>query len=329
MKALVTGSNGFIGSHLVEALLQAGFEVACYVRSKSDHGHLKNAPVQRAVVDYSKPETLLNSNVLDGVDFVFHNAGVTKRVTKEQFYRGNVEPTQNLLEAIKAKELNLKRFVFISSQAALGPSKSRADLKTEDAHPAPIEFYGESKFIAEQVVQEYGATIPYTIIRPSSVYGPRDVDFLNIFRQIKRGFNIYVGNRNKFVSMIYVDDLVNGILHAAHSEAANRQIYHLCGEAPFTWEEIQGRIVKAMHKKVVTVNIPEIFLKLAGVFGDLFSKMTGRFTLINSQKINLSLPDYWLVSNQKAKQDFGFACRVSLDDGLRQTLEWYRQKGWV
>lgn len=329
MKALVTGSNGFIGSHLVEALLANGFEVACLLRNRSELGFLKDAPVKRAVIDYAKPETLVKSKMLDGVDYVFHTAGVTKRVTREQFNVGNVEPTQNLLEAIKVKQLKLKRFVFISSQAALGPSQSAEDLKTEDSRPRPIEFYGESKFIAEQIVQEYGVTIPFTIIRPSGVYGPRDVDFLNIFKQIGRGFNIYAGNRQKMMSIIYVDDLVNGVLRAAQSSAANGQIYHLSDDTPVTWETLQQEVVKVMDKKVITFSIPEIFIKLVGGFGDLFSKMTSRFSLINRQKIKLSLPKYWLVSNQKAKRDFGFVCETTLGDGLRKTCLWYRENGWV
>jgi nucleoside-diphosphate-sugar epimerase len=329
MKARGTGSNGFIGSHLVEALLAKGFEVACFLRSRSDRGFLKDAPVERAVIDYAKPETLVRSKALEGVDYVFHAAGVTRRVTKAQFYAGNVEPAQNLLEAIKARELRLKRFVFISSQAALGPSHAADDFKTEDTRPSPIEFYGESKFIAEQIVQEYGATIPFTIIRPSSVYGPRDVDFLNIFKQVSIGFNIYAANRKKMVSIIYVDDLVNGILQAAQAQAANGQVYHLCDDTPVTWETIQQEIVKVVNTKVVTFSIPEIFIRLSGVFGDLFSKMTGRFSLINRQKIRLSLPKYWLVSNERAKRDFGFACETALEDGLRKTWLWYRKNGWL
>ncbi len=162
----------------------------------------------------------------------FHVAGVTKRVTKQQFRQGNVESTQNLLEAIKVKEPTLKWSVFVSSQAAIGPSKTPDDYKSENECPLPIEFYGESKFIAEQIVQEYGATVPFTIIRPSSVYGPRDMDFLNIFKQINKRFNIYAGDRSESISIIYVDDLVEGIVQAEKSGHAEVQIYHLCEDEP-------------------------------------------------------------------------------------------------
>ena len=329
MKALVTGSSGFIGSHLVEALLEAGFEVAALQRSSSDQAFLKGLPVRSDVVDYAKPETLVKSKALDGVDYVFHTAGVTKRVTKEQFLAGNVEPTQNLLEALIARKSVPQRFVFLSSQAALGPSKSIEDLKSEDHKAAPIELYGESKFIAEQVVHEYGATIPYTIIRPSSVYGPRDVDFLNIFKQITRGLNVYAGNRDKYISIIYVSDLVRGILAAAFSEKAANQLYNLCDDAPVCWQEIHTNIVELTGKRVFTIDIPAFFLTIAGKFGDLYSKASGRFSLINSQKIRLALPKYWLISNQKSKEHFDFTCEVSLNEGLRQTLQWYRQNKWI
>ncbi|MCA9739939.1 NAD-dependent epimerase/dehydratase family protein [candidate division KSB1 bacterium] len=329
MKAVVTGANGFIGSHLVEYLLQAKFEVSCLQRGTSNPAFLQGLPIKTEVIDYQQPETLAKSPALLEADYIFHAAGVTKRVTKAQFIEGNVEPAQNLLEVLSAREDKPKRFVFISSQAALGPSDSLQHLRREDERPTPIELYGESKFIAEQVVRDYGDRIPYTIIRPSSVFGPRDVDFLNLFKQIMHGFNIYAGNRYKFVSIIYVADLVRGILDAAFSDNARNQLYHLCDDQPVNWETIQSTIAEVAGKKVLTASIPEFFLRIAGQFGDGYSRLTGKFSLMNSQKIQLSMPKYWLVSNQKSKDDFGFRCETPLREGLQKTLTWYQQNKWM
>lgn len=328
-RVLVTGSSGFIGSHLVEALRAAGCQVVCFVRSQSAPGYVEDSAIKRYVVDYSKPETLIDSPGLRDVNLVFHAAGVTKRTTREQFLQGNVEPTKNLLEAIRVQEIPLSRFVFISSQAVVGPSASAGDFKDEKAQPRPIEYYGESKMLAEQVIQEYGANIPYTIIRPSSVYGPRDIDFLNIFRQISRGFNIYAANRQKLISIIYVRDLVRGILQAAQARTAINRVYHLCDDLPVSWQELQESIVRLIGRRVVTISIPSILLRLAGRCGDLYSQVTGKFSLVNSQKIRLALPAYWLIDNGRAKQDFRFRCDTPLEDGLRETLEWYRANNWM
>lgn len=129
MKAVVTGANGFIGSHLVEYLLQAKFEVSCLQRGTSNPAFLQGLPIKTEVIDYQQPETLAKSPALLEADYIFHAAGVTKRVTKAQFIEGNVEPAQNLLEVLSAREDKPKRFVFISSQAALGPSDSLQHLR--------------------------------------------------------------------------------------------------------------------------------------------------------------------------------------------------------
>jgi nucleoside-diphosphate-sugar epimerase len=155
------------------------------------------------------------------------------------------------------------------------PFKTPDDYKSENERPLPIEFYGESKFIAEQIVQEYGATVPFTIIRPSSVYGPRDMDFLNIFKQFNKRFNIYAGDRSKSISIIYVDDLVKGIVQAEKSGNAEAQNYHSCEDEPVTWQTIQEGIVSEQQKTVITLTIPEIDLNMNGKVGDLYSKLTG------------------------------------------------------
>ena len=244
MKVLITGANGFIRSHLVEELIKKNAEVRCLVRKDSKGIYLNNLNIQRYAVNYSDISSLMKTDALENIDYFFHLAGITKGVTEKDFFEGNVLPTKNILEVLKIRNIQLKRFIFLSSQAAAGPAKSIEDFTEINDLPKPVEYYGASKLEAEKIVQKYSDIIPITIIRPCGVYGPRDVDFFNIFKQIHKGISLFYGNRNKYLSLIYVGDLIEGILKAAFSENSIGKTYFLCNDQPFRWQDINLTISK-------------------------------------------------------------------------------------
>ena len=327
MKAVVTGSNGFIGSHLVQALLAKGASVRCLVRSSpptKPHEGVRYYPI-----DYADPQTLIDCGALNDADVVFHLAGVTKQVSLEGFRQGNVVPTRHLIEAITQLQTPLSRFVLVSSQAASGPADSADCPSRESDPPRPVEDYGRSKLEAEQLFGSSSIAFPYTIIRPPSVYGPRDVDFLPMFKQLQKGLGLYPGNKNSFVSLIHVSDLVDGILLAASSSKALNETYFLAREVAVTWQEIYGIAAEATQKAMVEFNIPFSLIAVAGHMGDAFSRFTGKISLINSNKIRLSRPKYWVCSPEKAHADFGFQAKISMQEGMHSTLAWYQNEGWI
>jgi nucleoside-diphosphate-sugar epimerase len=169
----------------------------------------------------------------------------------------------------------------------------------------------------------------YTIIRPSAVYGPRDVDFLALFKQLKSGLGIYPGNRDSYVSAIYVEDLVNGILEAALHESASNQTYFLTREISLTWQHIYHIMADIWKNKLREINLPFGLVVVAGHLGDLYSKVTGRVTVMNSKKIDLARPRYWVCSAEKAMTDFGFSPQTKIEQGLQQTFNWYKTAGWL
>jgi len=329
MKALVTGSNGFIGSHLVDSLLRNNFEVACLFRKGSNSRFLDKLDIQRIYIDFNDIDSLLAIDALQEADYIFHLAGVTKHTNLDDFNRGNLTPTHNLLQAAAKRCDNLKQFIFLSSQAAAGPALSLEQPMVEADPASPIEFYGESKKRAEDVVLEYKNHFPVTIIRPGAVYGPRDVDFLNLFKQIKTGLNLYPQNRKKYVSIIYVDDLVAGIISCAGQPSAYGEIFNLCNEDPVTWETIQESMVAIMDKKVLHATIPSFAIFIAGKAGDLIARFSSRVPVVNTQKIKLSQPVFWVMSPEKAIKLLSFSPKTTLQDGLRKTLSWYRESGWL
>ncbi len=312
--ALVTGAAGFIGTHLTETLQQAGFGVRQmdYRPGRASSGRYIN-------VDLSNAAVLEESAWFSDVDVIFHLAGVTRRSSLDAFREGNVVTTRNLVRAVNKYAKRLRRFVYVSSQAAAGPAKTLNSPVTEDAIPAPVDGYGRSKLEAEEYIRKE-ADFPYTIIRPASVYGPGERDFLKIYRAIAHHLNVYAGYRDKFFSYIYVEDLVRGLLAAALSEQTAMKTYFLCAPEPSSWVQFHETVKRILKTWTATVNIPEPVLQVLGKLGDVYAVLTHHYPLVNSQKARLGHPRYWICSPQAAVRDFGFETRFCLEGGLRKTL---------
>lgn len=329
MISVVTGANGFIGQRLTRALLDIGHHVYCLDICPPGNNSLSHKRVEYHTVDCADMHCLENSKVLDRADYVFHLAGVTKGVDHNAFFEGNVLPTKILLDLLEKKKISLRRFVFISTQAAAGPAKGLDHPVKESDRPHPVEDYSATKLEAEAVVRQHGHKIPFTIIRPSSVYGPGDIDFLNIFNQIKHHLSIYPGYKNKYLSIIHVDDLVRGMLLAVSSKTAKGKTYFLSNKNPVTWKTVHRTMAQVASKKVIEINMPWWTVALVCRLGDLWTQLSGRPTIANSRKAALSKQPYWICSAELAFKDFGFLPEISLTDGLSQTFQWYVQNRWL
>lgn len=325
MKALVTGSNGFIGSHLVELLLKKNYQIKCLVRKTSNLQWIKDLPVEFVYGDVTAPGSL-KSAVRD-VDFIFHLGGTVRAINWEGFYRVNAIGTKNLVEACAENAKRLKRFVFISSQAAVGPSPGDKMIDETDT-PRPISLYGKSKREAEIIVWESRNIFPVTILRPPSVYGPRDDDILEIFKYVKRGIRPQIGNKQRKISIIYVDDLVRGIVLAAESKKAENQIFFLT-DKPIFWNEFTETIARVMNKKTIRIKLPEAVLSLAAFIGEISSKITKKAAILNKDKAREMKQLYWLVDGSRAEEMLGFKPEIDLQEGIRRTYQWYKMMGWL
>ncbi|MEM8488545.1 MAG: NAD-dependent epimerase/dehydratase family protein, partial [Bacteroidota bacterium] len=323
MKPVITGSNGFIGSMLRNKLVAEGADVRCLVRSHPG-SQTRSEGYTSFGINYADEDSLVSSGALNDATHVFHVAGVTKALTLNGFRQGNVLPTRNLINALQRVNPGLQRFILISSQAAAGPAASTQNPKTEAESPVPAEDYGLSKLEAEQLLTQASLPFPYTIIRPAAVYGPRDVDFLALFKQLKNGLGIYPGNRKSYVSTIYVDDLVNGILDAAQHSQATDKTYFLTNEVAVSWEQIYKHIADIWSSRLFEINLPIGIIAAVAKLGDLYSKVTGKVTVLNSKKIDLARPKYWVCSSEQAAHDFGFKPQMALAAGLKETFDWYK-----
>ena len=320
---LITGTSGFIGGRLHNQLLASQCEVVALRRPGSP-----SSKTGRSVkVDYANVEGLQQVIAAEKPDYVLHVAGVTKGVTYEDFNRGNVVPTRNLLGAVRHVHPDIKRFVLMSSLTSYGPSATSAPHREENP-PRPIEYYGQSKLEAEQVVQEDSGGVPWTIVRPSGVYGPGDVDYFKLFKAAQKGWNVFFGNRNRVMSIIYVDDCVRGMLEAARHEGTVGKGYFLTSDEQVTWEEFQAEIVHAVGRRVRTVDLPELLVSMAALGGELAMRIDKKPRLFNFQKAKMGEQQAWTCAGDSARRDFGFTPEVDMVEGIRRTHQWYQANGW-
>jgi len=320
LKVLITGATGFIGSHLTEALLNENFDVYCIVRNPLKLRFLQGLNVKIIQGDCSQKETI--EKIRWDFDYIFNLSGITKATHPEEFFQSNYLGTKNLVEVVAERNPSLKRFVHVSSLAAVGPCRDGkpVDEKTE---PAPISEYGKSKLMGEKAVEFFKDKLPITIIRPPAVYGPRDSDFLTFFKMIKVGVVLYL--TEAIYSMIYVNDLVNGIITASKSEKAVGETFFIAESQPYDTHQIVEAISDAVGKRPVKIKIP----KGIGMFFIRVFQKFDKKSIINSDKLKELVQPCWVCDTQKAEQLLGFKTKTKLKEGMEWTAKWYRMNQWI
>jgi nucleoside-diphosphate-sugar epimerase len=324
--ALVTGATGFIGGNLVPALLRKGYSVTCLVRDTSDTKALQKLPVRLIVGDLDDPASIRKA--ASGSRVVFHIAGLTKAPDRRQFFLVNKTGTSKLLEILSETDPGPARFVHASSLAAAGPGFRDRPLNEKD-EPHPVSWYGESKLAAEEEVLKYAGAFPVTILRPSAVYGPGDRDIYLIFRMIQKGWLLTPGRFSRSFSLIHVHDLVEAFIISGESNTSSGEVFFASRPEIFTWEEVGRQIARELKKKYRPISIPSWLALAAGTAGNCYSRMSGKPFALSTQKVREILQPHWTCDSSKAYRLLGFKPHIELDDGIRNTVQWYRQKGWL
>jgi nucleoside-diphosphate-sugar epimerase len=330
--AFVTGGTGFVGSHLVDELLHRDVdEVRCMVRS--DPKWLADRDVTYVHGDLSDVETLWTA--LDGVTHVYHTAGLTRAPDWEPFYEVNVRGTLNLLGAVKHAAPAVERVLVTSSLAAVG--RCEAPVATEEHPLRPVSRYGRSKAQMEEALREphdmtasYAEALPLTVVRPSAVYGPRDRDILDFFRAVQRHVCPVVGSGSaETLSLVHARDLARGMVDASLHAAARGETYLLGSARPYAWAEVKAAATDALDTWAVTVPIPPALVGAAGMLAEGWGRLTGTYPPLNRDKAREIRHACTACAVDKAEQDFGYAPSVSLDQGVAETVDWYRAQDWL
>lgn len=326
LRVLVTGANGFVGSHLTEALLASGYQVRCMVRPTSDLTFIGDLPVDMVYGDVRDTESL--HKACRGVDAVCHCAALTRAMDQETFLRVNAQGTEALARAALEASPDLRRLLYVSSIAAAGPSRDADDFLDESHPPQPLNWYAKSKWAAEQALLSMDGRLPLTIIRPATVFGPRDRDVFAYFELVKRGLQLQLGRDDRWYSLIYVRDLVDLLLLALEDDRALGQTYFGCTLA-FTYADLAQAIARAMNKRTLCITLPEAILTPIALGARVQERLTGRPALLNEQRVLDLRQPCWLCSGEKARRELGFSPRYDLEEAVLETVDWYREHGWL
>lgn len=324
--SVVTGANGFVGSHLVDLLLDKGHKVKCIVRNSSNLRWLKGKDAE--IFDCGLFDKGKLADVLKDADYLFHIAGVVKSKKDEGYIKGNVETTKNLLEVIEENQIPIKRVVVLSSQTAGGPSLNGKHI-TEADTPKPITRYGRSKLAQEEMAKSFMDRIPISIVRPPAIYGERDTEVYLVFKTYYKGLMSLIGFNDKRLSILHVHDVVNGAYLASQAEKAAGEVYYVGSEKYYSWLEVADAIKKATGKKAVVLRLPHFLVYTVAVFAQFFSIFSSKAATFNIEKARDFVQQYWTCDISKAKNDLGYKQEVSLEEGIKRTIDWYKAEKWL
>jgi nucleoside-diphosphate-sugar epimerase len=322
---LITGANGFVGSRLCRKFLDEGFHVVAGVRKTADLSLLDGLELEYRYGDVTQPETL--GEMVTGIDYVIHNAGLVKAKHKGTFFKVNTGGTKSLFEAIAKYNPQVKKTVYISSLAAAGPSVGDKPL-TEEDQTHPITSYGQSKLAGEGVVLSFAGKFNVLTIRPPGIYGPGDKEILSFFEVVNKRIKPFIGSPKRRLQLVHVDDLCRAVFLAVTTETKSGEIYFVAENRSYSMHELIALLEKGCGKKALPLRFPSSVFKAIAVVSELAFKLVGATPMLTREKAKELLTS-WEVSTAKAKRDFGFESLIPFEQGAKETYQWYRQKGWL
>lgn len=324
--AVVTGANGFVGSHLVDNLLDKGWKVRCIVRKSSNLKWLDQKNIE--IYDCGLFDKDGLRKAFKDANYIFHVAGVVKSKTKEGYFTGNVETTKNLLDVALENTSTIKKFLVVSSQTVTGPSTKDKPVD-ENSVCNPITTYGRSKLEEEKLALSYKDKLPITICRAPAVYGERDTEIFIYFQTFNKGLTTTIGFNKKELSLIHAIDLVEGFYLAAMSEKSNGQIYFISSEEFYTWEEINSITSKVLNKKPIIIKVPHFLVYTIAAIAQFFAIFSSKPATLNIEKAKDITQQFWTCDTSKAIKDLGYRQKISIEEGIKRTCTWYKDMKWI
>ncbi|MBR4897520.1 MAG: NAD(P)-dependent oxidoreductase [Prevotella sp.] len=329
-KILITGASGFIGSFIVEEALRRGFDTWAAVRKSSSKAFLQDERINFIELNLSSEQQLKEQLKDMQFDYVVHAAGVTKCLHQEDFHRINTEGTKNLVRAILALQMPIKRFVYISSLSIMGAIREEQPYTEilESDTPQPNTAYGRSKLEAEQWL-DTNSQFPYVILRPTDVYGPRERDYFMMFKSIKQHVDFAVGYQQQDITFVYVADVVQAVFLAMEKGRTGRRYFLSDGEV-YQSSTFSDLIRKELGNPWwIRITAPLWVLRLVSWCGEYVGRLTGKVTALNKDKYNIMRQRNWRCDITPAREELGYAPQVKLPEGVKRSAAWYQKNGWL
>jgi len=338
-KILITGASGFIGSFIVEEALKRDFEVWAAVRRSSSRQFLQDGRIHLIELDLNSKERLTEQMKDCRFDYVVHAAGVTKCLNKADFHRINTEGTQHLVEALMALRMPLKRFVYLSSLSIMGAIREQQPYEEirESDTPRPNTAYGKSKLEAERWLEQLNEELklkheepfPYVILRPTGVYGPRERDYFMMAKSIKAHTDFAVGYRQQDITFVYVEDVVQAVFLAIEKGQTGRKYFLSDGEVYQS-----STFSNLIHRELgspwwIRITAPLWLLRIITFCGEYVGHLTGKVTALNNDKYNIMRQRNWRCDIEPARRELGYEPKVKLEEGVRRSIAWYQENGWL
>lgn len=328
-KILITGASGFIGSFIVEEALKRGLDTWAAVRQSSSRRYLQDERIHFIELDFSSQERLTEQLREHRFDYIVHAAGVTKCLDKQDFFRMNTEGTKNLIRAVMVLQMPLKRFVFLSSLSIFGAIHEQEPYEEicETDTPQPNTAYGESKLLAEQFLQT--TSLPYVILRPTGVYGPRERDYFLMAKSIKGHTDFAVGFKRQVITFVYVSDVVQAVFLALERDVVGRAFFLSDGDE-YLSTTFSDLIIKELGNPwCLRLKAPIWVLRLVTFCGEYIGRLTGKITALNNDKYHILRQRNWKCDITPARRELGYDPQVQLPEGVSKTIQWYKENKWL
>ena len=338
-KILITGASGFIGSFIVEEAIRRSFEVWAAVRKSSSRQFLSDEHIHFIELNLDSEEDLKQQLAGHSFDYVVHAAGVTKCLDKQDFFRINTEGTQHLVRALLELGMPLKRFVYISSLSIMGAIREKQPYQEirEYDKARPNTAYGKSKLKAEQWLDANSLQLtanglspfPYVILRPTGVYGPRERDYFMMAKSIKAHTDFAVGFKQQDITFVYVSDVVQAVFLALEKGKTGRRYFLSDGEV-YQSSTFSNLIRQELGNPWwIRITAPIWLLRIITFFGEYIGHLTGKVTALNNDKYNIMRQRNWRCDIEPARQELGYNPQVKLEEGVRRSIKWYKDNGWL
>lgn len=325
-KLLITGASGFLGYHLIEEALLQDYEVYAGVRKSSNTKHLPDGRVTLVEMDLSDTNSTKGLLERHGITHIIHAAALTRAKTESDYNFSNALLTRNLAIAATHVHTGLKKFVFISSLAAIGPSANGEPVKEDDI-PRPLTWYGKSKLLAEKYLADL-PDFPFIGLRPTAVYGPREKDLLLLIKSVCKGIEVYIGGGDQKLSFVYVKDLATIAISSLDSKIIG-EFYNISDGKVYNRYAFADAAKKALHKKTVRLQLPLALITTVAAGMDVLYRKSRKTPVLNKDKVKELTAMDWSCSIVKIRRDLQYLPSYDLESGMLEAVQWYKKNNWI